>query len=720
MQFLNPFVLIGLAAATIPILLHFFNLQKLQTVEFSTLAFLKELQKTKIRKLKVSQLILLLLRVCVIVFAVLAFARPTIPTSLPGLGTRAKSSVIVILDNSFSMEVADERGVRLKQAKDAAQTVLNSLTEGDEVAFIQMGDPEQNRYSEFTRNIHQAKEEIQKLSVSYTTAKLESSLRMASSLMARSINLNKEVFIITDAQKNILHESLPDSLKLFDASTAVFILPIGIGSKAGERNLSVDSLAIQTKIFEQGKPVEIEARVRNSSNEKAEAVIVSVILEGERVAQRAIDIPSGETRTIPITVETPSREQTRGGLVHGTVEVEGDVLDADNRRHFSFVLPEQPRVAIIANQDDGSFLQLALGANDSTARHIRLFSPETFSSVNTQNFDALFFVNIPRFNSSDITRLQQFLAEGGGVMVFAGENSDVQYYNTTLFTIFPLGQIQLRTYKNDQPAEFSSIDKFHPVFSGVFKPSDGQSANNNRNTVIESPKLLRALPLSKESLRSQPLIEIPDGVFLAEAKIAKGKFFYCAVPPSPSFGNFPVTGIFVTLMHRITSYITATENNNQKVNVGENVTLKIPAKFASGLVTIIDPNNTESVRAPLVLPSGVTVTLDTLWRPGVYALRASNGVVLQTLAVNPPASESNISLLSPDELRKNIALRLFAPDNIHLIKDYREFNADLLRSGIGTELWKLCVALAIICAIAEMLLALQISRATSIEQLTHR
>lgn len=715
MQFLNPFVLIGLVAATIPILLHFFNLQKLQTVDFSTLTFLKELQKTKTRKLKVSQLLLLLLRVGIIVFAVLAFARPTIPTSLPGLGTRAKSSVVILMDNSFSMEVADERGVRLKQAKDAALAALKSLQEGDEVALIQMGNPEHNRFVEFTRNIHLLQEEIQKLPVSYTTAKLESSLRMASSLMARSINLNKEVFIITDAQTNIIQDAQPDSLKLFDASTAVFVLPIGIGSKAGEQNLSVDSLHIQTKIFEQGKPVEIEARVRNSGNEKAEGVIVSVLIEGERVAQRAIDIPPGETRTIPVSVETPSREQTRGGLVHGMVEVEGDILDADNRRHFSFVLPEKPRIAIVAHQDEGSFLQLALQAGDSATHSVRLFSPETFSSVNTQDFDALFFVNIPRFNSGDISRLQQFLAGGGGVMVFAGNNIEIQQYNTTLFSAFPLGQIQARTYKNEQPAEFSAIDKSHPVFTGVFKPSAAQSYTSSQATGIESPKLLRALPLLKESLRSQPLIEVPEGVFLAEAKISKRKFFYCAVPPTPDFGNFPVTGIFVTLMHRITSYITATENNNQKANVGENITLKIPAKYASGLVTIIDPNNTESVRVPLVLPSGVTVTLDTLWRPGVYAIQSANGTVLQTLSVNPPASESNMTLLAPDELRQKIATRLVAFNNIYMISDYREFNADTVRSGVGTELWKLCVVLAIICALAEMLLALRISRSMVVQ-----
>ena len=43
MTFLNPFVLFGLAAAAIPLVLHLLNIRKLRTIEFSTLTFLKEL-----------------------------------------------------------------------------------------------------------------------------------------------------------------------------------------------------------------------------------------------------------------------------------------------------------------------------------------------------------------------------------------------------------------------------------------------------------------------------------------------------------------------------------------------------------------------------------------------------------------------------------------------------------------------------------------------------
>src|SRR3989339_1590145 len=101
MTFLNPAVLFGLIAASIPILIHLFKLRKLKKIEFSTLAFLKELQKNKIRKIKLKQWILLALRVLIILFAVMAFARPALQSiKIGGTTSAAKTTAIFILDDT--------------------------------------------------------------------------------------------------------------------------------------------------------------------------------------------------------------------------------------------------------------------------------------------------------------------------------------------------------------------------------------------------------------------------------------------------------------------------------------------------------------------------------------------------------------------------------------------------------------------------------------------
>ena len=111
MVFLNPSVLFGLIAASIPILIHLLNLRKLKKIEFSSLDFLKELQKSKIKKVKIKQWILLLLRTLIIVFLVLSFSRPSVKTNLFGAsGSTAKTTAVILLDNSFSMGVVTDKG----------------------------------------------------------------------------------------------------------------------------------------------------------------------------------------------------------------------------------------------------------------------------------------------------------------------------------------------------------------------------------------------------------------------------------------------------------------------------------------------------------------------------------------------------------------------------------------------------------------------------------
>ena len=137
MTFLNPVILFGLLAASIPILIHLLNLRKLKKIEFSTLQFLKELQKNKIRKIKFKQWLLLALRVLIILCIVTAFARPTlVGVSIGGTTSAAKTTAVFLLDDTFSMSVVDQEGSYFNQAKETIKKLLIQFEEGDEVGLI--------------------------------------------------------------------------------------------------------------------------------------------------------------------------------------------------------------------------------------------------------------------------------------------------------------------------------------------------------------------------------------------------------------------------------------------------------------------------------------------------------------------------------------------------------------------------------------------------------
>ena len=230
MTFLNPFILVGLLAAGIPILLHLLNLRKLKTIEFSTLSFLKELQRTKIRRIKIRQWLLLLLRSLLVVLIVLAFARPTLKGSLGvGVGQRAKTTSVFLIDDSQSITAIDDKGELLRQAKDAALQAIDLLKEGDEVFFLKLSDVGTGGAEGYkpVRNLEFLRSIVRELRPSFRHVTIEDGLRLAAKLLVGATNFNREVYLFSDFQKGAVSSpsiTSEASERLFPETVRLFLV----------------------------------------------------------------------------------------------------------------------------------------------------------------------------------------------------------------------------------------------------------------------------------------------------------------------------------------------------------------------------------------------------------------------------------------------------------------------------------------------------------------
>src|SRR5689334_4290742 len=132
MTFLNPLALFALAAASFPVLFHLFAQRKARRLEFSSIRFLKQLEKSSMRKVKLRQILLLILRTLLIAALVFAFSRPALRgTSASFLGSsHANTTAVILFDNSASMARRTANGSLFKQAQDAAMHVTEALEEG--------------------------------------------------------------------------------------------------------------------------------------------------------------------------------------------------------------------------------------------------------------------------------------------------------------------------------------------------------------------------------------------------------------------------------------------------------------------------------------------------------------------------------------------------------------------------------------------------------------
>lgn len=691
MTFLNPLILFGLIASAIPIILHFLNLRKLKTIEFSTLRFLKELQKTKIRRLKIKQLILLILRILIITFIVLAFARPTIKSKFPGIGIYAKTSSVFILDNSFSMDVSDEYGNRFTQAKNTIRLLLNNLKEGDEAALISMVDDENINELSFSRNLESINDELQKTKVSLKTANLESSLRKASSLLEKSLNLIKDIYIITDAQPNVFFREIRDSLKLFDGNTSVYLIPIGFNSGKNHQNLSIDSVTVITKIFQKDKPVEIEAHIRNHSDKDLNGALISLFINNQRLTQRIFDLQAKSQKSILLSVLPPAF-----GANTAYVELENDALEYDNKRYFGFIIPEQPRIAVIGNNDKSRFISLVLSAvqkeNNSSAN--KFFLPEQIGNINFNDFDLVILAGGP-FKESDFDRIRKYLDNSGSVLFFADDLTNRETFITGMGKLNISG-LKQQKFPDNSPGALSSIDKLHPLFEGVFK------GTTDNKKISEKVEIYQALTTTS----GQTLIEIPGGSLMNEFRIGEGKLIYVSVTPDLKWSSLPLTGLFPAIIYRSAYYLSFKQEIGKTTLIGVPAVFNLPKKYSSGgTFKVVDPRNIESAVQSVDLPSGALLRFENNELVGSYVIKSQDNLPITLMSVNTNPTESNINHLSEEEIKNHFINILNKNVNFDVIEDRNNIIKGIERARTGTELWQVAIILALCCIIAEMLVA---------------
>ena len=137
--FTAPWVLFGLLAAGIPVLLHLFARREPPTVMFPATRYLAETARAHHRRLTLQHWLLLLIRTLLIAAIVLAAAGPTLPGG--PAATHAPSAVTVVLDNSLSSATTVAGTPVIQRLKDAALAILDAARPGDALWLLTADGP---------------------------------------------------------------------------------------------------------------------------------------------------------------------------------------------------------------------------------------------------------------------------------------------------------------------------------------------------------------------------------------------------------------------------------------------------------------------------------------------------------------------------------------------------------------------------------------------------
>ncbi|MBU4460579.1 MAG: BatA domain-containing protein, partial [Verrucomicrobia bacterium] len=131
MTFLQPWMLWGLAAAALPVLIHLLNRLRYRRIAWAAMQFLIQATRSSTRNARLRHYLILACRTLAVAAFLLLLARPISGGWLGATLAGAPDMVIVALDRSASMEAADPR---LQQSRRERALALLASAPGERFA----------------------------------------------------------------------------------------------------------------------------------------------------------------------------------------------------------------------------------------------------------------------------------------------------------------------------------------------------------------------------------------------------------------------------------------------------------------------------------------------------------------------------------------------------------------------------------------------------------
>jgi hypothetical protein len=631
--FLNKLFLVGLSAAIVPLLIHLFTRKKARKLSFSSVEFLRDVAQRETRRLRVRNILLLILRTAVICAFVLAMARPVLQGPLvKGPGSTA---VVVVLDNSASMGSFIEGESVFDRAGDIARQIFEGLNDKDEGALIPVCSTPET--AALVGGADRLTGMVGLLEQSHSGSRPDEALSLALSLLADSKSINRELYVISDFQRSQWQEfnvSLEST-----GGVRIVLVPV---SPTHPENLSIQNAEV-VPTGATGERI-LEFSVLNHGRRPAEGVPVRITGDGEEAALRYIDVPAGGPTRVSLELVGDFREVS--------IAIPDDALSLDNVHYVATQPSKQRRVLVLGERrlaPRTDFVSLALRpARAITEDNVWGFFPlrldiDELSAEHLRGVPCVVLDNIGRFSESEIELLREHRNSGGKFLIALGDRIDIRHYNEKLLpALFPARLVGVEGTENRETSFFSlsaSIPS-HPVLRN-FGASRGEAICEARFY-----RLVRTEAITEAIEKSRVVAEFSED--LPALLEAEGGFLFTS-SFEPGWNNLVTSGAFPALLHEVARYLCGGGSLlSRNFEPGDVLEEEIPVSLEAP-VSLLGPGGREIAASKRHLGAAVHLRSVPVDEPGLYELSVGEEVVAK-FSVNLAPSESVLEPLEEAEL----------------------------------------------------------------------
>lgn len=638
MQFLNPWLALGLLAVSIPVIIHILTRQSGKSVDWGAILFLRDSLVIRNRQIHLEEALLMAARCLLLALLALALARPFIPpgskipwflvlpmflagavclgvavvfsdskkwrflltlTALTLFGLCAaltvfekvfnlsrfskggRQDIAIIIDASTSMGLNYQGRTNFERAVDEVRTIIKQSPRGNSFSLILGGPTPSARVLIPTADREQVARQLDDIRPLEGGMATYDCLTLASLGLAQGSNPAKQILMFTDGQnvgwgtdKPARWDFLQDALENLPSTPQVIVRDMPLPTNL--RNLAVTEISYSREVVGIDRPVKISVTVANTGSEAVSPRQVELTLEGETLTDRTLgQILPGTEETLEFTHQfksTGAHELSAKLLVDDEIEqdnVNGSVLNIVDKLKV-LIVDGNPGGAFFDRA--GSFAALALapgpqvvaraqgptGENGEGERRF-LVDPEVVPAVelltipSLKEYDTIIMADVPRLTQELADRVEQYLQEGGGVLMAVGPRAADDFYNGWLDqngAPFLPARLMKQVVPNPKDAPITpSLSTFrHPAAKAVVdrKESDFESAAFTHYWALDRAEAADSVIGGR--------LSNGDG-YLAARKVGLGNLILLGSSLDLRAGNLPSRQSFVPLIHELVYFL---------------------------------------------------------------------------------------------------------------------------------------------------------------------
>lgn len=720
--FLNLAMLAGLAGLALPILAHLLSKRKFDVVHWGAMQFLELGRRTR-RRIRLEELLLLLLRLGVILAIVLAFARPWARGGLfASLAAGPSRDVVYILDGSYSMGWEGRHVTPHAAAIQWVHESLERLRGGDTVGVLDARDQVRPVVDPPTSDLDLVRAQLARLPGPAGTSRLAPAIRQAVQMLSTGTNLRRDVVVLTDGQS--LPWTLADQAAwtrldavLKDAALRPTLWMVHLGSPGEvERvNFSVDRLELSRELTVPEFTVRVQTKVRQSGGAATRRKVYFEI-NGQRLEDKTLSVnlpPNGEA-----AVQFEHQFPTVGSYLV-SVSLDADHLPGDNRSDAAVLIEEGLPVLLVDGDPQADpvrsetfFARSALTPQGVSSPWVkaRVVSAAAFQPQDLQGPAVVFLCNVPQLTPQQTEALQTFVAGGGGLVLAPGDRTDAAAWNLLHAGgegLLPAAFDVVATEEEAQTrpvvvANESLLLPWMTMFrddapDGGFEFTRVRFSRWWRLTLPAAAPPDPAAPPGPEGPRSITHVAArlnTGDPWMVVRSYDRGNVVQLAGPVDDAWSTLPGRRALAPLLHELVFFL-AGHRRGRNVESGAPLLLDIPRGDRADQYLFVSPTGERLPAAPAGDELHPAIRLGDTSLPGVYRVEKPDDPAWkeQLFVVNFDRSESDLTPLTDAELEK-----LTEGDRFRVVESVRRMAELEAADAPRAELWAalLCFVLGLL------------------------